>query len=169
MRKALRSALLFFGLFVSALVQAQVEEEEPPAKPATVNAKQLYVELFGPGILYSINYDTRFGKKEKGLGMRAGFGATFAGGEGALVVPVGLNYLVGRQGNYFEMGGGASVVTGEDVLEGAGVYGFLSLGYRRQAYKKKGVTWRAAFTPLFFFEGGFSLIPWAGISVGYRF
>ena len=165
--KYLTLTVLFFSLYLISTAQV-VEEEEPPAKPATPNASQLYVELLGPGILYSINYDTRFGKKEKGFGMRAGLGITYDQGDGAFMIPVGLNYLTGHGGNYFEMGGGATLVTG-DLLEGQGVYGFLSLGYRRQAYKKKGVTWRAAFTPLFFFEDGFTLIPWAGFSVGYRF
>jgi hypothetical protein len=157
--------LIFLSLSILSLAQI---EEEPPAKPATASASQVYLELFGPGVLYSINYDTRFGKKEKGLGMRAGFGATFAGGDGAIVVPVGLNYIAGRQGNYFEAGAGATLITGE-TLEGEGVYGYLTMGYRRQPYRKKGLTWRASFTPLFFFEDGFTLIPWAGFSMGYRF
>lgn len=160
---------LTLSLFSQAVLAQVNEEEEGPAKPGGPGAQQVYVELGGPGIIYSFNYDRRFNKTDKGLGMRAGFGAIFAGGEGGFTLPVGINYLAGRQGNYFELGGGASVVTTEDVFEGAGVYGFLTAGYRRQAYKKKGVTWRVNFNPLVFFEGGFSFIPWFGASVGYRF
>lgn len=161
----------FLGLFMLTAIAAfgQAEEEEPADKPASRNAKQLYVELLGPGGFYSINYDFRFGQKEKGLGMRAGASAIFAGGDGFVSLPVGLNYLAGRKGNYMELGGGASLVTGEDFLEGSGVYGYLTMGYRRQAYRKRGITWRANFSPLFFFEGGFTLIPWVGFSLGYRF
>jgi hypothetical protein len=171
----MRTSLIRFTLTVlllslTHLASAQVSaEEEGPAKPGSPGAPQVYVELGGPGIIYSFNYDRRFNKSDKGLGMRAGFGAIFAGGEGGFAFPIGLNYLTGRQGNYFEVGGGASVVTTADLFEGAGVYGFMTAGYRRQAFKKKGVTWRVAFNPLLFFEEGFSFIPFFGASVGYRF
>ena len=40
----------------------------------SANASQVYFELGGAGIIYSFNYDGRFGKYENGIGFRAGFG-----------------------------------------------------------------------------------------------
>jgi len=127
--------------------------------------------LLGPGVFYSINYDTRFGKKEKGLGMRVGMGAVFTNGEGIVSLPVGLNYLAGRNGNYLEVGGGLTYLTAASsgIVDGSGVLGFTTFGYRRQTYKQKNVTWRVAFDPLLSISDGFSLIPFFGFSLGYRF
>jgi hypothetical protein len=160
------------SLFVASFVFAQKQqEEEELVPPATANAQQIYAELLGPGIFYTINYDTRFGKKEKGLGMRVGMGAVFSNGEGVVSIPVGLNYLAGRNGNYLEVGGGISYFTAatSDIIDGSALLGFATFGYRRQTYKQKNVTWRIAFDPLMIFSDGFSLIPYFGFSLGYRF
>ncbi|MBL0133852.1 MAG: hypothetical protein IPP79_07520 [Chitinophagaceae bacterium] len=42
------------------------------AKAQQSGAKSVYFELGGPG-LASFNFDTRFGHKQDGLGMRVGF------------------------------------------------------------------------------------------------
>lgn len=161
------------SLFVASLVfaQKQQEEEEETVGPATVNAQQIYAELLGPGIFYSINYDTRFGKKDKGLGMRVGMGAVFTNGSGLVTLPVGLNYLAGRKGKYLEVGGGLTYLTAasDGITDAGGVLGFATFGYRRQPYKQKDVTWRLAFDPLLVFSDKFSLIPYFGFSLGYRF
>jgi hypothetical protein len=161
------------SIFVASLVfaQKQQEEEEETVNPATVNAQQIYAELLGPGIFYSINYDTRFGKKEKGLGMRVGMGAVFTNGSGLVSIPVGLNYLAGRKGKYLEVGGGLTYLTAasDGITNGGGVLGFATFGYRRQPYKQKDITWRLAFDPLLVFNDKFSLIPYFGFSLGYRF
>jgi hypothetical protein len=127
--------------------------------------------LLGPGVFYSINYDTRFGKKEKGLGMRVGMGAVFSNGSGIISLPVGLNYLAGRNGNYLELGGGLTYLTAASngITNGGGALGFATFGYRRQTYKQKNITWRIAFDPLLSNMDGFSLIPFFGFSLGYRF
>lgn len=146
------------------------QEEEPVSnKPPSRNASQINIEFGGPGILYSINYDGRLSGKDKGIGIRLGFGAAAAGGSSYVALPFGLNYLFGSGGNYLEVGGGATFITGQEVdISGneTGTFGWVSLGYRRQAYHKKGITWRLAFTPIF---GSGYFIPWAGGSIGYRF
>ncbi len=156
----------FFWLFTATLCA----QESEPASPASGNASQIYVELLGPGGLYSVNYDGRLGRKEKGLGVRLGFSAAYADGSGFLTFPLGLNYLAGSNGNYFEFGAGPTIATSSDVFEESGdetvVWGHLTLGYRRQAYRKKGITWRVAFTPVF---GDGFFLPWVGTSIGYRF
>lgn len=132
-------------------------------------AKSVYIELGGPG-LASINYDMRFKPGENGLGFRAGVGG-FAVDEASLVtIPVGLNYLLGKDNrNYFEVGAGATFVTAGEDYTGetfSGTFGHLSFGYRLQPVNG-GFTFRAAIVPIFG-QGGF--IPYyAGISFGYKF
>ncbi len=159
---------LILGLFIGDSLSAQ--EREPP-QPPTSNASNLYAEFLGPGIFYSINYDARFSKSERGLGFRIGAGGLYADGDGYWVVPFGLNYLLGANGNYFELGGGAAIGNVTDIFsssdqENTSALGYMSFGYRRQAFRKKGVLFRAAFTPLF---GNDFFIPYASVGVGFRF
>src|SRR5690348_8247074 len=73
-------------------------------------AKSVYFELGGPG-LASINFDTRFSAREDGIGGRVGVGGFSIDGSSAVFIPVGLNYLLGKDGkNYFEIGGGVTPV-----------------------------------------------------------
>jgi len=103
MKKVL--ALLCISIASAACTQAQKA------------AKSVFFELGGPG-LASVNYDMRFNKKEDGLGFRAGLGGFTLNDDfynestTVLFFPVGLNYLIGKDGkNYFEIGGGATFVS----------------------------------------------------------
>lgn len=135
-------------------------------------AQNIYVELGAQGLLFSANYDTRFGKTRNGLGGRIGFGAL--GGDGATVVtiPVSLNYLLGDGKNFFEIGLGATYaslgVDDPDAFFGSGdtVIGTMAFMYRLQPIDS-GFSFRGGFTPIFA-EGVF--VPYyAGISLGYTF
>ena len=68
-------------------------------------APQLYAELGGPSVA-GINFDTRFAKKENGIGGRVGIGGFSIDGDGLLFIPVGINYLVGKPDskNFLELG-----------------------------------------------------------------
>ena len=153
MKKLFTSACL---IFLSTIVKAQSP------------AKSVFVELGGPG-LASINYDMRFSPKEDGLGFRVGLGGFNIEDESVLFIPLGLNYLLGKdQRNYFELGGGATLVSGS----GFGgetfntTFGHLNFGYRLQP-KNGGFLFRAAIVPIFNSEG---FVPYyAGISFGYKF
>lgn len=136
-------------------------------------AKSVFAEIGGPG-LASINYDMRFNKKEDGLGFRAGVGGfsidDFNDRVTVLFFPLGINYLLGKDGrNYFEVGGGATLVSASaknTTGTFTGTFGHLNLGYRLQP-RNGGFTFRAAINPIFG-QGGF--IPYyAGISFGYKF
>lgn len=133
-------------------------------------AKSIYFELGGPGFA-SFNYDTRFSKKEGGLGGRIGFGGFSVDGEGLVFIPIGLNYLLGKdEKNYFEVGGGATFLSvSENVFSNntsSASFGFLQFGYRYQPLKG-GFTFRADITPVF--GKGFFVPYYAGISFGYKF
>ncbi|HEX7905573.1 MAG TPA: hypothetical protein VF487_16990 [Chitinophagaceae bacterium] len=134
-------------------------------------AKSIYFELGGPG-LASFNFDTRFGPKDDGIGGRVGIGGFSIDGTSAIFIPIGLNYLLGKDNrNYFELGGGITpVFLSADLADNdgsfSGTFGHLVFGYRMQP-ADGGFTFRAFMCPVFG-QGGF--IPYyAGISFGYKF
>jgi hypothetical protein len=131
-------------------------------------AKSVFFELGGPG-LASFNFDTRFSNREDGLGGRIGVGGFSIDGSGAVFVPVGLNYLLGKDGkNYFELGAGVTpVFISEDSEDNfTSTFGYLNFGYRLQP-AKGGFTFRAFITPVF---GSWGFFPyWGGVSFGYKF
>jgi hypothetical protein len=132
-------------------------------------AKSVYFELGGPG-LASFNFDTRFGPKEAGFGGRIGVGGFKIDEVGVIFIPVGLNYLLGKDGrNYFEIGAGATPVIlseGDSDSDFAETFGWLNFGYRMQP-AEGGFTFRAFITPVF---GNGVFIPYyGGVSFGYKF
>ncbi len=162
-------AAIIVSLFATLTVFSQ--ESDLP-QPPTRNASNIYGEFFGPGLIYSINYDGRFGKTDRGLGFRIGAGGLYADGEGYYMIPFGLNYLLGGNGNYFELGGGASVGHNNGIFgtgsefDNISALGYMTFGYRRQAFKKRGVVFRGAFNPIF---GNDFFIPYVAVAVGFRF
>jgi hypothetical protein len=166
----MRKILLVLGISVIAIGSASAQGVEKQMRTSP-NASQVYLELLGPGIFYSLNYDGRFAKMENGFGFRVGLGGAGGNGGGYLAVPAQLNYLLGNNGQYLELGAGATFLTaGVDVLDdeesGSTVIGTATIGFRKQPFGKKGLTWRLAFTP---FVGEFGFLPWGGASIGYRF
>lgn len=136
-------------------------------------AKSVYFELGGPG-LASFNFDSRFGPREDGIGGRVGVGGFSLSSDGDRVgvvfIPVGLNYLLGKDGkNYFELGGGVTPVIASSSFSDenfSSTFGHLTFGYRLQP-ANGGFTFRAFITPVF---GGFGFIPYyGGVSFGYKF
>lgn len=162
----------FLGLLaflLPFLSKAQGVEREGKT---TANASQVFLEVGGAGIIYSVNYDGRFSKYENGLGMRVGIGGASVDGDGYFAVPVQVNYLAGAKGQYLEVGAGFTYVSSSfsDFFDDSRntestVAGTLALGFRKTPFGKKGITWRVAFTP--FIKNGF--IPSGGASIGYRF
>lgn len=160
-------AFLVLGLLCFQSKGQGVEREGK----TSANASQVYLEVGGAGIIYSINYDGRFGKYENGLGMRIGIGGAAYSGDGYIAIPVQLNYLFGNKGQYFEVGAGATYASITDLFtdnssSSNSLLGTITLGFRKQPFGKQGLTWRVAFTP-FIGEGGFW--PSGGASIGYRF
>ena len=120
----------------------------------------------------SINFDTRFGNREDGLGGRVGIGGFKVEETSAIFIPIGINFLLGKDSrNYFEIGGGITpTFISDDLIEEdgnfTGTFGHLVFGYRLQP-ANGGFTFRAFMCPVFG-EGGF--IPYyAGVSFGYKF
>lgn len=137
-------------------------------------------EFGGPGFI-SANYDFRFQETRNGLGARAGIGYFSMEDESFLTIPVQLNYLLGKDGHYFEMGVGASYVRNsydsyrwsgngnveyrEKVTENQ-VLGSLAFGYRKQPVDG-GFNFRAGLSPILFDGNFIPYLPY--ISFGYSF
>ena len=135
---------------------------------AQSGAKSVYAELGGPG-LASINFDTRFSKKEDGIGGRIGIGGFNVDGSGVVFVPIGVNYIVGKDGrSYFELGAGITPVfgTGDAGDNFSETFGHILLGYRMQP-KEGGFTFRAFICPVF--GSGFFVPYYGGLYFGYKF
>ena len=137
---------------------------------SSAQAKSVYFELGGPG-LASINFDTRFNKGEAGLGGRIGVGGFSIDNESVVFVPIGLNYILGKDNkNYFELGGGVTPVLtnieGDDGDNFSSTFGHLLFGYRMQP-ANGGFTFRAFINPIF--GKGFFLPYYGGVSFGYKF
>ena len=165
MRKLLTVTALALGLSFTAKAQTAT--------------KSIYAELGGPGVV-SFNFDSRFSKKNDGFGGRIGVGGFtfndfFDDGRTTIIfVPIGVNYLMGKDGkNFFEIGASItptfSSYKGSDPQDDENfrtTFGNLLFGYRLQP-KDGGFTFRGFISPLISNAG---FIPYyGGISLGYAF
>jgi len=113
----------------------------------------------------------RFKNEPTGLGGRLGIGDIGGTDASVITVPVMVNYLLGKEGKYFEIGGGITYITGSvdvgsfgDDSSGSTVAGTFSFMYRKQPIDG-GFMWKVGFTPILA-EGSF--VPWwPGIAIGY--
>ncbi len=142
----------------------------------------VFVELFGPG-LFSINYDRRFKKQTEGWGYRGGLGYINSSGDYSVVtVPVGINYLAGKKGRFFELGLNESLffvkVNPINLYYSDALYGVnldesktiavttATIGYRSQP-TNGGFCFRVGLLPYTTFSGPPNLSIY--ISFGYNF
>jgi hypothetical protein len=162
-------ALIVMLLF---LTSAGISAQKKTSKVSSTfdgSKNAFFVELLGNGLLFSANYDVRVANK---FGVRAGigyFGSTDGDG-GILTVPAMGNFLLGKNGRYFEVGAGITFVkiSGTDDIfdtdKSSSVFGTLSFMYRRQPVDG-GFMWKIGLTPILA-EGVF--IPyWGGVGIGY--
>ena len=165
---------------------------------AQAQSNNVFVELGGNGILYSINYDRAGWHTEAGgiaakISVRAGWGpfALYStdglgnSGKGIVhFVPVLANLLLGGD-HKLEIGGGVTFIKVNGTINFAGksfdgsesgpVQTFL-LGYRYQKEDAPGLLLRVSITPMRIptfknSSGTFSgpFFPWGGGSLGYSF
>jgi len=162
-----------FGGNANEIFKKKVKTSKPkiikPIEKGETPAKTIFVEGLGIGIFYSLNYDTRFAKRPKndGFGFRAGFSYLEV-----LFVPLQINYLIGYK-HYLEIGSGITFASknldiGRGAYGGANITPSASIGYRFQP-AKSGFMFRVnadAFLPFALNNDG--IMPWLGVSVGYR-
>ena len=176
--KVLKSSFFGFILFLSAQLQAQEKDNgtqailqsensiEDTVKTLTTESEWLpatsvYVELGGKGWL-SLNVDFR---RKEWYAISIG-AALFEEGVGPNV----MGYYFGGKRHRLEAGGGVSgIINDNGNFNSMMLHGVI--GYRNQ--KKKGLLFRAGFTPMFEIpftdDGKYVFIPWAGLSLGYSF
>jgi len=129
----------------------------------------VFVEAGGPGLL-SINYDMRFGRRRDGFGFRAGFGGWSLKKSTQLFIPLGVNFITGKNNrDFFEAGAGATIVnnsagSGEGPFRRS--FGFMSLGYRKQP-ADGGYFFKASLVPVF--GKGFFWPYYVAVGFGYTF
>ncbi|WP_226389099.1 hypothetical protein [Penaeicola halotolerans] len=181
--------LLFSLCFFVILMSAQAQDQPLPATQA------VYVELGGAGLSYSFNYDFRFDKtKIDSWGMRVGASGYSLEGTSLFTFPIQVTRLFGRDGRYFEIGGGLTVMafdnyyysydcTGAgpcvetkvrtddynfilDVNGSPNVMGTLNFGYRKIP-TDGGFMWRVNLNPIFNSNGFWPIF--AGLGFGYAF
>jgi len=166
--------------------------EEVPASANKRSAKNaIYLDLAGPGGLYSLNYDRMITDE---LSARIGFSYISAGGSASsggtttsaevslLTIPITVSYLgIGSLSNQFELGGGATFmrVTGDGFISAgsdssgasasATVIGLTPMaGYRHQA-PDGGFVFRIGLSPLVMLGGEGGVLPWGYLSLGAGF
>ena len=142
---------------------------------AQIKSNSIYLELFGNGGLYSINYDRLF---TENLGGRIGFmylpsiDVVITSAENLILVPLMLNYFAGENSK-LELGAGIIYISVDDVgfwgfksrEGGSGVVGTAVLGYRYQPMDG-GFVFRMGLTP--FFSANGSEVS-GGVSFGFSF
>jgi hypothetical protein len=147
-------------------------QEKVPKRPSA-NASNIFFEVGGSSISFSLNYDGRFSKREGGFGGRAGVGFfpsvdfILFKTSSIVTIPIGVNYLAGKGPDYWEFGAGATIVSGglesffgmkTNSKKTTNVAFVPSIGYRHQPLHK-GLTGRVVISPfvasqLKFFAGG---------------
>ncbi len=174
---------LFFMISLASLM-AQTE-----GAYSTVNNKVFFVELGGPGVIMSMNYDMRFNSDSRlGFGARGGAGFSVGQFDGQYneygyyegitrsyySIPVQLNYVFGKEtsSSLFEIGAGASFLTRKVALYNyedtkiGNFIGHISFMYRLQPIRG-GFSLRVGFSPMIGTSG--DLFPMGAISLGYVF
>ncbi len=170
----------YFILLMLCTLCISQSKAQQTVDSGTGRAQNVFVEVGGQGLFFTANYDTRFSNKRNGIGGRAGIGYLTEEGSPITTVPVGLNYLLGKGKNFFEVGLGVTFINigrsdndfffpnNSDGSTGSGstVLGTMSFSYRLQPVDS-GFSLRVGLTPFFNRQ---NFIPYyAGFSLGYTF
>ena len=152
-----------------------------PGKPAR-NA--IYIELAGPGVLYSMNYERRITDH---LGVRAGVSLWSIDSLDLILLqiknfkyrsfPVMITYLIGKRASHLELGLGIQptflegdfdvfyFIHSNEKSKGKAILGLSTIGYRYQK-KESGLIFRIGVSPVFASSG---MNPAVGASLGFGF
>lgn len=147
-----------FWIFFCGISEIKGQESTPK--------NTFYLELFGNGLFYSANYDYRTSEK---FGIRAGIGYIGSIKSGILSIPVLGNFMLGKDGKYFEVGGGLTYFKRSSDLfdyELSPIIGTLSFAYRSQPVNG-GVMWKLGLTPIIDFKEVRIIPYWFALGVGY--
>jgi hypothetical protein len=180
--------LAFTGLLFILKPSLMAQNQE------AVAGRLFYTELGGPGVLMSVNWDSRFQPDTRlGFGYRAGIGFSIGEFEGKryedpyggyyyhetvtktyYTIPVGINYIFGKPNtaSSFEVGAGTTFLTRKISLftydnEQQGHFiGHFVFMYRIIPVNG-GFSFRVGFTPMIGTAG--DIFPMGALSFGYVF
>jgi hypothetical protein len=174
----LKTFFLFLLILLSHLrLKAQSLLEDTVKRDSSVaefhKPRTVFLELGGPGLAITANYDTRFGSGRDKWGFRIGTGYYNTGANSVFTIPFQFNYLYGKTTSFLEVGVGTTFLysrgsTNGTVFQFDNVTGFIgtgTIGYRYQQ-EEGGINFRIAFVPILYDQG---LIYGGGISIGYTF
>lgn len=164
----------------ASTLDAEERPAEPEAEPAHTSAPEgeslapvplvndsakntIYLELFGPGLLYSFNYERRI----QDFNLRVGFGGASWGGAGYFVVPFGATYTgIGVRQHRLELGATGTFIFADNSFSRASTFAFQPIiGYRRES-RDGGFSFRAGLSP---WISGSGVLPWGYVSFGITF
>lgn len=160
----MKKYIFLAGLLILCLYRpASAQENRTPEK----RAQNVFAEIGGQGLLFTANYDTRFKAARNGLGGRIGVGYLAFDGDHVTTFPLSLNYLLGKDKHFFEIGLGATLGNA-DIFDDSEsqVFGTMSFTYRVQPVDS-GFSFRAGITPVF--NSDFFMPYFGGLSIGYTF
>ena len=175
----LKAALLFVLIATHFCAHAQNLEEDTVKRVAKIikesQQRTVYLEIGGPGLAATINFDKRFGSADRsdGLGYRIGAGYYNTGANWVATVPFQVNYLYGNGVSFLELGAGTTFVRSQGSTKGVtfefdNITGFIAtalIGYRYQQ-GDGGINFRISFCPIYYDDG---LTFDGGLSIGYTF
>lgn len=177
----LKAVFLLLLITSSHYLKAQNLEENTVKRDTVVEEfikpKSVFLEVGGPGLALTLNYDTRFADARDKWGYRVGAGYYNTGANWVASVPLQINYLygLGKQGggSFAEFGAGTTFVRSHGSSSGitfqfdniTGFIGTGTIGYRFQQ-DNGGINFRIAFVPVLYDDG---LIAEGGFSIGYTF
>jgi hypothetical protein len=173
----LKTFFLFLLILSHFHLKAQNLEEDTVKKDSSVaeskRPRTAFLELGGPGLAITVNYDTRFGKTIDKWGYRIGTGYYNTGANSVFTVPFQINYLYGKTTSFLELGAGTTFLISHGSTNGTvfqfdnitGFIGTATIGYRYQQ-ADGGMNFRIGFVPIFSDEG---ITPAGGLSIGYTF
>jgi hypothetical protein len=188
MKKTLLLLVAIASLSLTFNQKTLAQEDKAPNKV-------LFTELGGPGVIMSMNFDSRFNPNQKlGFGYRigAGFGVgrfdvknenrnndiyyyeSYSERRTYYSFPAGINYIFGKPNSSvsLEVGAGATFLTRKvalyyyDVREEGHFIGHLAFMFRL-APVNGGFSFRIGFTPIIGTSG--DLLPSGAIGLGYAF
>jgi len=177
-RAFLLKAVVLLSLVTSHFcLKAQNLEEDTVKRDSTITSverpRTVFLEVGGPGLALTFNYDTRFGNKRDGWGYRVGAGYYNTGSNSIASIPLQITYLYGKGSSFLELGAGTTFMTSHGSTNGTyfqfdndtGLFATGTIGYRYQQ-DNGGINFRIAFVPT---VSSYGFIPIGGASIGYTF
>lgn len=143
----------------------------PAPAPRSRAANAVFAELFGGGLLGSLNYERNI---EQVIALRVGF-FCIPGTEISCpgLVPITASWLIGKTPSKFELGAGVIVLASRaagDAGDRLGTFARTAIIGWRWLPKHNGWMWRVAWTPIVNAAAiSEDLVPWFGLAGGYVF